>query len=104
MTGEPSGPSGFAIGNDEQYHPVQAVGDQRLEISGEDGANRLDRGLRYHQHVRGLARAAGLPARHRLIKLTEVGHAAGDVLAAAQIREVIFGRPPGARGPGSGLG
>jgi hypothetical protein len=55
------------------------------------GANRLDRGLRYHQHVRGLARAAGLPARHRLIKLTEVGHAAGDVLAAAQIREVIFG-------------
>jgi Ni,Fe-hydrogenase III large subunit len=26
MTGEPPGPSGFAIGNDEQYRPVQAVG------------------------------------------------------------------------------
>src|ERR1035438_6877802 len=41
MTGEPPGPSGFAIGNDEQYRPVQAVGDQRLEISGEDGAGLL---------------------------------------------------------------
>lgn len=55
------------------------------------GANRLDRGRRYHRHVRALASAAGRPTRHRLIQLTGVGHAAGDVLAAAQIREVIFG-------------
>jgi pimeloyl-ACP methyl ester carboxylesterase len=54
------------------------------------GADRLDRGLRYDQHVRALARAAGLPARHRLIQLTGIGHAAGDVLAAPQVREVVF--------------
>ena len=55
------------------------------------GANRFDRGVRYHQHVRRLARAAGLPARHRLITLPGVGHAAGDVLAAPRIREIVFG-------------
>ncbi|MGH3179047.1 MAG: hypothetical protein ACRDPF_34855 [Streptosporangiaceae bacterium] len=54
------------------------------------GANRLDRGLRYDQHVRGLARAAGLPFRHRLIRLTGVGHTAGDVLAAERTREIVF--------------
>ena len=67
---------------------------QLLEVSPPamaQGANRLDRGLRYHQHIRGLARAAGLPAAHRLIQLAGVGHAAADVLAAAQVREVIFG-------------
>ena len=57
------------------------------------GANRFDRGLHYDQHVRKLARAAGLPARHRLIQLAGVGHAAGDVLAAPQVRELVFGRP-----------
>jgi hypothetical protein len=55
------------------------------------GANRLDRGLRYHQHVRGRARAAGLPFRHRLVRLAGVGHTAADVLAAAQTREIVFG-------------
>jgi len=55
------------------------------------GANRLDRGLRYHQHVRGRARAAGLPFRHRLVRLAGVGHAAADVLAAPQTREIVFG-------------
>jgi dienelactone hydrolase len=55
------------------------------------GANRFDRGLRYDQHVRGLARAAGLPARHRLIQLAGVGHTAGDVLANGAVREVVFG-------------
>ena len=55
------------------------------------GANRFDRGLRYDQHVRRLARAAGRPARHRLIQLASVGHTAGDVLAAAQVRKIIFG-------------
>ena len=55
------------------------------------GANRFDRGLRYDQHVRGLARAAGLPARHRLIQLAGTGHAAGDVLAAPQTRQIVFG-------------
>ena len=54
------------------------------------GANRLDRGLRYDQHVRGLARAAGLPFRHRLIRLTGVGHTAADVLAAERTREIVF--------------
>ena len=55
------------------------------------GANRLDRGVRYDQHVRGLARAAGLPFRHRLIRLAGVGHTAADVLAAPQTREIVFG-------------
>jgi hypothetical protein len=55
------------------------------------GANRFDRGLRYDQHVRRLARAAGLPARHRLIQLAGVGHTAGDVMAAADVREIVFG-------------
>ena len=88
------------------------------------GANRLDRGLRYDQHVRGLARAAGLPFRHRLIRLTGVGHTAADVLAAERTREIVFAgsrvsrgrscwrrtsppprparpRPPRRRGPGA---
>lgn len=55
------------------------------------GANRLDRGLGYDQHVRGLARAAGLPFRHRLIRLAGVGHTAADVLAAPHTREIVFG-------------
>jgi hypothetical protein len=54
------------------------------------GANRLDRGLRYDQHVRGLARAAGLPFRHRLIRLAGVGHTAADVLTAERAREIVF--------------
>jgi hypothetical protein len=55
------------------------------------GANRLDRGLRYDQHVRGLARAAGLPFRHRLVRLAGVGHTAAEVLAAPQTRAIVFG-------------
>jgi len=55
------------------------------------GANRLERGIHYDRHVRGLARAARLGMGHRLIKLAGVGHAAGDVLAAAQTREIMFG-------------
>jgi pimeloyl-ACP methyl ester carboxylesterase len=55
------------------------------------GANRFDRGVRYDQHVRELACAAGLPARHRLIQLAGVGHTAGDVLADEAVREVVFG-------------
>jgi hypothetical protein len=50
----------------------------------------FDRGLRYDQHVRGLARAAGLPFRHRLIRLAGVGHTAADVLAAERTREIVF--------------
>ena len=57
------------------------------------GANRFDRGVFYDRHVRRLARAAGRPARHRLIRLAGVGHAADDVLAAPQVRELVFGRP-----------
>ena len=55
------------------------------------GANRLERGIHYDRHVRGLARAARLAMGHRLIKLAGVGHAAGDVLAAAQTRDIMFG-------------
>ncbi len=57
------------------------------------GANRFDRGVRYDKHVRELARAAGLPASHRLLTLPEVGHTAGDVLAAKPVWELVFGRP-----------
>jgi hypothetical protein len=55
------------------------------------GANRFDRGVFYDQHVRRLARAAGRQARHRLIQLPGVGHAADDVLAAPQVLELVFG-------------
>jgi hypothetical protein len=54
------------------------------------GSSQLDRGVRYDQHVRGLARAAGLPFRHRLIRLAGVGHTAADVLAAERTREIVF--------------
>ena len=57
------------------------------------GANRFDRGVFYDQHVRRLAHAAGRRARHRLIQLPGVGHAADDVLAAPQVPELVFGRP-----------
>jgi hypothetical protein len=65
-----------------------------LEVSAPamaQGANRFERGVRYHEHVRRLADVAGLPARHRLIRLAGVGHAASDVLAAPQTRTIMFG-------------
>ena len=31
----------FAIGNDEQYRPVRAVGDQRVPVGGPEGTGRL---------------------------------------------------------------
>lgn len=55
------------------------------------GANRFERGMYYDRHVRDLARAAGLTVSHELIQLAGVGHAAREVLAAPQIRQVIFG-------------
>jgi hypothetical protein len=55
------------------------------------GANRFERGVNYDAHVRGLARAAGLTAGHRLIQLDGVGHSARDVLTAAPTRELMFG-------------
>jgi len=55
------------------------------------GANRLERGINYHEHVRRLASVADLTAGHRLIRLPGVGHAAQDVLAAPQTRELMFG-------------
>jgi hypothetical protein len=55
------------------------------------GANRRERGIYYDEHVRRLARAAGLTAAHRLIQLAGVGHPARDVLAAPQARELMFG-------------
>lgn len=65
-----------------------------LEISAAamaQGANRLERGIYYGQHIRRLARAAGLAARHRTIKLAGVGHAAEDVLASRETRAIMFG-------------
>jgi hypothetical protein len=65
-----------------------------LEVSAAamaQGANRLERGINYDRHVRGLARAAGLTAGHRLIQLPGIGHASADVLAAPQTREIMFG-------------
>lgn len=65
-----------------------------LEVSAAamaQGANRLERGIKYHRHVRALAREAGLTAKHRLVRLDGVGHDAGDVLAAPQTRKIMFG-------------
>jgi hypothetical protein len=64
------------------------------------GANRLERGVHYHEHVRTLAAEAGLPARHRLIRLPGVGHDAADVLAAAQARDILVPRHDAVRRPG----
>lgn len=55
------------------------------------GANRLQRGLNYDRHIRRLAHAAGLTINQRVIQLAGVGHAAHEVLAAPQIRELVFG-------------
>lgn len=55
------------------------------------GSNRLERGIYYDAHVRRLADTAGLTAGHRLIQLAGVGHAAGDILAAAQTRDAMWG-------------
>lgn len=65
-----------------------------LEVSAAamaQGANRLDRGLKYHDYVRDLASRAGLPARHQIHRLSGVGHDAGAVLAAAETRKILFG-------------
>jgi hypothetical protein len=48
---------------------------------------------RYAAVGRGPDVLAGLAARHQLIQLAGVGHAAGDVLAAPQVRELVFGQP-----------
>jgi hypothetical protein len=53
------------------------------------GVNRYDRGLRYYAHIRKLARAGVF--QHRLIQLAGVGHGAGDVMAAAETRQILFG-------------
>jgi hypothetical protein len=55
------------------------------------GANRRERGMNYDRHVHRLANAAGLTTRPRLLQLSGVGHAANEVLAAAQTHELVFG-------------
>jgi hypothetical protein len=55
------------------------------------GASRFERGINYDRHVRRRADEEGLAVNHRLIELAGIGHAAGDVLAAAQTREIVFG-------------
>jgi hypothetical protein len=55
------------------------------------GANRYERGVRYHAYVSELARQEGLEARHKLIELQGVGHAAADVMAAEPVRDLLFG-------------
>jgi hypothetical protein len=65
-----------------------------LEVSAAamaQGANRLERGIRYGEYIRERARDEGLVARHRVIELSGVGHAAGEVLADQQTREIMFG-------------
>jgi hypothetical protein len=65
-----------------------------LEVSAAamaQGGNRLERGIYYDRYVRRLADQAGLTTRHRLIQLPGVGHAAGDVLAATETRQLLFG-------------
>jgi hypothetical protein len=65
-----------------------------LEVSAAamaQGANRLERGINYDRHVHRLSSAAGLATRHRIIQLDGIGHAARDVLAAPQTREIMFG-------------
>jgi hypothetical protein len=64
-----------------------------LEVSAAamaQGANRLERGINYDRHIRRLAELAGLPAQHRLIQLSGVGHSAGDVIAAKETRQLLF--------------
>jgi hypothetical protein len=53
------------------------------------GANRYDRGVKYYAHIMELAREDAV--RHRLIPLAGVGHAAGDVMAADETRQIMFG-------------
>jgi hypothetical protein len=55
------------------------------------GANRHDRGIKYNEYIHRLARDAGLAARHKLIELAGIGHAADDILAAPQTRQIMFG-------------
>jgi hypothetical protein len=65
-----------------------------LEVSAAamaQGANRHDRGLKYHKHVQNLVSRAGLQARHRIYELDGVGHDAREVLAAAETRKILFG-------------
>ncbi len=54
------------------------------------GTNRLERGIYYHEHVRRLARAAGLSSQHQLIRIPAVGHSAADVLIAPQVHNAMF--------------
>lgn len=57
------------------------------------GANRLERGVYYHEHIREMAREADLPSRHRLVRLPGVGHDAADVLTSPQALDLMFGGP-----------
>jgi hypothetical protein len=54
------------------------------------GANRYERGVRYHAYVSELAAAEGLEARHQLIELEGVGHSAAGVMAAEPVRDLLF--------------
>lgn len=54
------------------------------------GANRLDRGGYYYDHVQEMAREAGLPSRHQLARLPGVGHDARDVMTSPQTINLMF--------------
>jgi hypothetical protein len=65
-----------------------------LEVSAAamaQGANRFERGIHYGKYIHRRAREERVPARHRVIELRGVGHAAGEVLADQQTREIMFG-------------
>lgn len=65
-----------------------------LEVSAAamaQGANRFERGIHYGEYIKRLADEEGLPLRHRVIPLSGVGHAVGEVLADEQTRAIMFG-------------
>jgi hypothetical protein len=55
------------------------------------GANRFERGIHYGEYIDQRARDQGLASRHRVIPLSGVGHAAGEVLVDEQTRALMFG-------------
>ncbi len=54
------------------------------------GTNRLERGVYYHEHIQEMAREAGLPSQHQLVRLPGVGHDARQVITSPQALDLIF--------------
>jgi hypothetical protein len=56
------------------------------------GANRLERGVYYYEHIQEMAREADLPSRHQLVRLQGVGHDAREVITSPQAIGLMFQR------------